>query len=119
MGSGVKQVGFRVRGAGSMSRAVAPGRGRRLRGLRVSFSVPPVPIARSLLIGAARYGQDMPRVPADDPSSSTVVPTNPDENTSPEAFRAFLDELLAGPEPELDGVGAAEALRAVRVDAQA
>jgi len=60
----------------------------------------------------------MPRVPADLPPGSAVVFTNPDEDTSPEAFRAFLDELLAGPEPELDSVDAAEALRAVRVDAQ-
>ena len=45
--------------------------------------------------------------------------TNPDEDTSPEAFRAFIDELLAGPEPELDSVDAVETLRALRVDAQA
>jgi hypothetical protein len=47
------------------------------------------------------------------------VLTNPDEDTSPGAFRAFIDELLAGPEPELDTVDAVEALRALRVDAQA
>jgi hypothetical protein len=61
----------------------------------------------------------MPSAPADVPPSSAVVLTNPDEDTSPEAFRAFLDELLAGPEPELDSVDAIGALRALRVDAQA
>jgi hypothetical protein len=47
------------------------------------------------------------------------VLTNPDEDSSPDAFRAFVDELLAGPEPELDSVDAVGALRALRVDAQA
>ncbi|MGH9157662.1 MAG: hypothetical protein ACRD1K_17910 [Acidimicrobiales bacterium] len=42
--------------------------------------------------------------------------TNPDEDRSPNAFRAFVDELLAGPEPELDSIGAAESLRELRVD---
>ncbi len=45
--------------------------------------------------------------------------TNPDEDASPEVFRAFIDELLAGPEPELESVDAAEALRALRAGAQA
>jgi hypothetical protein len=63
--------------------------------------------------------QGMPRVPADVPPSSAVVLTNPDEDASPEAFRAFLEELLAGPEPELDSVDAVGALRALRVDADA
>ena len=31
----------------------------------------------------------------------------------------FLDELLAGPEPELESVGAVEALDELRVDARA
>jgi hypothetical protein len=47
------------------------------------------------------------------------VLTNPDEDASPEAFRAFIDELLAGPEPKLESVDAAATLRALRVDAQA
>jgi hypothetical protein len=75
---------------------------------------------RSLVaIGAARYDQAMSGVPADLPPGSAVVLTNPDEDASPEAFRAFIDELLAGPEPELESIDAAAALRAVRVDAQA
>ena len=75
---------------------------------------------RSLVvIGAARYDQAMSGVPADLPPGSAVVLTNPDEDASPEAFRAFIDELLAGPEPELESVDAAAALRALRVDAQA
>jgi hypothetical protein len=61
----------------------------------------------------------MSGIPADLPPGSPVVLTNPDEDASPEAFRAFIDELLAGPEPELESVHAAEALRALRVDAQA
>ena len=68
---------------------------------------------------AARYDQLMPRLPADIPPDSDVVLTNPDEDCSPDAFRAFLDELLAGPEPELDSIDAAEALHALRADARA
>jgi hypothetical protein len=37
----------------------------------------------------------MSGVPADLPPGSAVVLTNPDEGASPEAFRAFIDELLA------------------------
>jgi hypothetical protein len=51
------------------------------------------------------------------PGAASAI--NPDEDASPEAFCAFIDELLAGPEPELESVDAAEALRALRVDAQA
>ena len=61
----------------------------------------------------------MPRLPADLPPNSGVVLTNPDEDSSPEAFRVFVDELLAAPEPEIDSLDAAEALRALRVDANA
>jgi hypothetical protein len=46
-----------------------------------------------------------------------VVVISPDD-ASPEAFRAFVDELLAGPEPELETIGAAEALRELRADAK-
>lgn len=53
---------------------------------------------------------------ADLPPSPLVVLTNPDEDTSPEAFRAFLDELLAGPEPELESIGGADALHELRAD---
>lgn len=53
------------------------------------------------------------------PADPVIVVTNPDEDFSPEAFRAFIDELLAGPEPELDNIGAAEALRELRVDSDA
>jgi len=48
-----------------------------------------------------------------------VVLTNPDGDCSPDAFHAFLDELLAGPEPELESIGAVEALDELRVDARA
>ena len=60
----------------------------------------------------ARHASDLPRDPA-------IVVTNPDEDCSPEAFRAFIDELLAGPEPELESIGAAAALHELRVDADA
>ncbi len=45
--------------------------------------------------------------------------TNPEKDASPEAFRSFVDELLASPEPELESINAVEALRALRVDAHA
>ena len=61
----------------------------------------------------------MPRVPAGLPPNSTVVLTNPDEDCSPPALRAFLDELLANPEPELDSLHAAGALRELRLDGTA
>jgi len=56
----------------------------------------------------------MSRYPVDLPPGSVVVVTNPDEDCSPEAFHAFLDELLAGPEPELDSLDAAQAVRELR-----
>jgi hypothetical protein len=46
-----------------------------------------------------------------------VVVISPDEG-SPEAFRAVVDELLAGPEPELEMIGAAQALQELRADAE-
>ncbi len=58
----------------------------------------------------------MARDASDLPTHPVIVVTNPDEDGSPSAFRAFVDELLAGPEPELDSIGAAEALRELRVD---
>ena len=61
----------------------------------------------------------MLHVPADVSRPSIVVLTNPDEDCSPEAFRAFVDELLSAPEPELETVNAAEALSAIRPDAHA
>jgi hypothetical protein len=63
-----------------------------------------------------RYDDGMATRPANSPPGSTVVVTNPDEDCSPEAFRAFLDELLAGPDPELESLEAAEALQELRVD---
>jgi hypothetical protein len=62
--------------------------------------------------GMANRSDDMP------PGSAIVV-TNPNEDCSPEAFHAFLDDLVAGPEPELESLGAAEALRELRVDVEA
>lgn len=53
------------------------------------------------------------------PVDPVIVVTNPDEDCSPDAFREVLDEVIEGPEPELDSIGAAEALRELRVDAGA
>ena len=61
----------------------------------------------------------MVRSASDHPADPVIVVTNPDEDASPNAFRAFIDELLAGPEPELDTIGATEALRELRVDTDA
>lgn len=58
----------------------------------------------------ARHAEDLPNDPA-------VVVTNPEEDCSAEAFAVFIDDLLAGPEPELVSLGAVEALRDLRVDA--
>ena len=60
----------------------------------------------------ARGAEELPNDPA-------VVVTNPDEDCSSALFRAFIDELLAGPDPEIESVDAAEALRLLRVDAEA
>jgi hypothetical protein len=60
----------------------------------------------------ARNAKDLPADPA-------VVVTNPDDDCSAEAFRAFIDDFLAGPEPDLDSIDAAEALRDLRADASA
>ena len=68
---------------------------------------------------SGRYDGSMANRPNDLPPGSTVVVTNPAEDCSPAAFHVFLDDLLAGPEPELESLGAAEALRELRVDAEA
>jgi hypothetical protein len=52
------------------------------------------------------------------PVDPAIVVINPDEDCSPEAFRAFIDELLAGPEPELETLDGAEAVRALRTEAE-
>lgn len=61
----------------------------------------------------------MARRASDVPADPAVVITNPDEDCSPESFRVMIDELLADPEPELEMVGAAEALRSIRTDSGA
>ena len=48
-----------------------------------------------------------------------MVVTNPDEDCSPEAFHAFLDALLGAPEPEVESLDAAQALRELRADTEA
>lgn len=50
------------------------------------------------------------------PNGSAVIVITPDEG-SPEAFRAFVDELLATAEPDLETIEAADALRELRADA--
>jgi hypothetical protein len=48
------------------------------------------------------------------PNDPVIVVTNPDDDVSPAAFHALLDDLLSGPEPELDSIGAAEVIREIR-----
>ena len=61
----------------------------------------------------------MARHASDLPSDPVIVVTNPDEDCSAEAFRALINELLAAPEPLLESISAADALRELRVDAGA
>lgn len=77
------------------------------------------PTVRECSGGGRRYDGGMAKRPNDLPPGSAVVVTNPDEDCSPAAFHAFLNDLLAGPEPELETLDAAEALRELRVDAKA
>ena len=62
----------------------------------------------------------MTRDPADILADPAIVVSYPDEDCSPEAFSILLDEeLLAGRGPELECIGAADALRELRADALA
>ena len=56
---------------------------------------------------------------ADLSADPAVVLTNPDEDCSPEAFRALINELHSEREPELESIQAADALRALRLDSRA
>ncbi len=73
--------------------------------------------AETSLVIRRRYPTAVASHASDLPGDPAVVVISPDEG-SPEAFRAFVDELLAGPEPELETIGAAGALRELRADAQ-
>lgn len=53
------------------------------------------------------------------PNDPVIVVTNPDEDRSAAASHELIDELLAGPEPQLESIGATEALRELRVEAGA
>ena len=75
-------------------------------------------VQRAFGARGGRYRQGMSSYSADVPPGSRVVLANPDEDCSPDAFHAFLDELLAGPEPELESIGAVEALDELRIDAR-
>jgi hypothetical protein len=66
--------------------------------------------------GSGRYASAVARRAADLPDNPALVVTNRDEDCSPAAFRALLDELSAGPDPELESAEADVALRALRVD---
>ena len=74
-------------------------------------------VAAPMRTSSRRYSHAVARSAADLPSDPAVVVTNPDEEASPEAFRAFIDDLLSGPLPGLESIDAAEALRLLRVDA--
>lgn len=60
----------------------------------------------------------MARNASEVPADPLIVVTNPDEDCSPEVLRAFIDELLARPEPEIDSVDAASTIRALRNEAE-
>ena len=49
---------------------------------------------------------------------SRVVVVNLDEDCSPEAFRELVDEFADGPEPELESLGAASVLAAMRAESE-
>ena len=66
-----------------------------------------------------RYREHVARNASELPDDPAIVVTNPDDDCSADAFRAFLDELLAGPEPTLDSIAAATALRELRADTEA
>lgn len=53
------------------------------------------------------------------PTDPVIMVTNADVDCSPESFHAFLNDLLAGPEPDLESIDASDALRELRVDAGA
>lgn len=57
----------------------------------------------------ARNARDQPA------GASAIVVTNPEVDASPEALRRFVSELLET-EPELESIGAVEALRELRAD---
>lgn len=52
---------------------------------------------------------------ADDLHSRLVV-ANPDEDCSPEAFHALIDELLAAPESDIESLDAPSVLEALRAE---
>jgi hypothetical protein len=60
----------------------------------------------------------MARNASETPLDPAIVVINPGEDCSPETLRSFIDDLLAGPEPELESVGAAETIRALRDEAE-
>jgi hypothetical protein len=76
-------------------------------------------MAKECIGSGGRYDGGMANRADDVPPCSAVVVTNPEEDCSPEAFHVLLDDLLAGPEPELESLDAAEALRELRADAKA
>lgn len=61
----------------------------------------------------------MSRSASELPVDPAIVVTNPDEDCSPSAFRELLDELLSGPDPEIDSLDAADAVRALRDELEA
>jgi hypothetical protein len=56
----------------------------------------------------------MVRNRSDLPADPAVIATNPNEDCSPATLRAFISDLLSGPEPDLESIGAAHALRELR-----
>jgi len=47
-----------------------------------------------------------------------VVIVNPDEDCSPDAFRALIDELSTSAEPEIESLDAAAVLAVIRAESE-
>jgi hypothetical protein len=52
----------------------------------------------------------------DFPGDPVIVVTDPDESCPSASFGRVLDDLLDAPGPELESIGAAEALRELRAE---
>lgn len=60
----------------------------------------------------------MARNASEMPVDPMIEVLNPDEDCSPATLRSFIDELLAGPEPELESVDASATILALRDEAE-
>lgn len=75
------------------------------------------PQRRPLAGARGTYHGVVARRAEDLPDDMTLVVVDDDRNISASAFSQFLDNLFAGPPPELTALDAADSLRAVRAEA--